>query len=271
LRLSNLTVRVLSAAVAIPILIAALICPRPGGLWTLVFLLTLPALDEFFRMTLPAASPRERLLAVAAGGAFSATLFWCPDREAALLVLTVIVMGSLSLRLAGSGNLHEVAARTGVVVLGTLYVGLLFTTLALLRLLPSGTAWVGLALAMTIANDTFAYFAGRFLGRHKLHPRVSPGKTVEGAAGGTLGAVAAALLARTWALPELSLSDCVMLGVPAGILGQVGDLCESMIKRGAGVKDSGWLMPGHGGVLDRIDGLLFVSPFVYVYARWTIG
>jgi phosphatidate cytidylyltransferase len=270
LKLSNLTVRVLTAAVAVPVLVAAVICPRHEGVWTLVFLFTLAGLAEFFALTMPGASRRELALAVAAGGAFSATLFWCPDRQAPLWVLCAIVMLSLSARLFG-GRTGEAAARTGLLLLGTLYVGLLFATLALLRLRPAGAAWVGLAVAMTFANDTLAYFAGRFFGRHKLHPGVSPGKTIEGAVGGTAGAVAAALLARAFWLPELTLWDCAWLGVPAGVLGQVGDLCESMIKRGAGRKDSGRLMPGHGGVLDRIDGLLFVSPYVYLYARWAIG
>jgi len=266
--MSNLATRVLTAAVAVPILVAAALCPRPEGVWTLVFLFTLAGLDEFFRMTLPDASRREHFFAVGSGGVFAATLFWCPDQEASLLLLTAMVMVALAARLLSGRELREAAGRAGITLLGILYVGLLFTPLALLRRLPSGVAWVALALGMTFMNDTAAYFAGRFFGRHKLHPRISPGKTIEGAVGGTLGSVAAAAIVKLWLLPEFTWTDCVLLGVPAGLLGQVGDLCESMIKRGAGVKDSGRVLPGHGGVLDRIDGLLFVIPYVYVYARW---
>jgi phosphatidate cytidylyltransferase len=268
---SNLGVRVLTAAVAIPILVAAAICPRPEAVWMLVFAFTLAGLDEFFRMTLPDAPRFERLRAIAAGGAFAAACYWCPDRDGPLLVLTVPVMGVLAARLFDRRDLREGVARAGVIVLGMLYVGLLFTPLALLRLRPSGVGWVALALGVTFMNDTAAYFAGRFWGRHKLHPRVSPGKTVEGALGGAVGAVLAAVLCKLWLLSELRWIDCVLLGLPGAALGQVGDLCESMIKRGAGVKDSGWILPGHGGVLDRIDGLLFVAPYVYAYARFAAG
>ena len=269
--MTNLAKRVLTAAVLIPILVASAYCPRPDGVWTLVFLFTLAGLDEFFRMTLPDASRREHLFAVGAGGVFAATLFWCPDREAPLLLLAGTVMIALAARLTSGRELREAAGRTGITLLGILYVGLLLTPLALLRLLPSGNGWVALALGMTFLNDTAAYFAGRFLGRHKLHPRISPGKTVEGAIGGVLGAVAAAAIVKVFFLPQIGWGGCFVLGVPAGALGQVGDLCESMIKRGAGIKDSGHVLPGHGGVLDRIDGLLFVVPYVYVYARWTGG
>jgi phosphatidate cytidylyltransferase len=265
---SNLAKRLLTAAVLIPVLVASAWCPRPEGVWTMVFLFTLAGLDEFFRMTLPDASRREHAFAVGAGGAFAATFFWCPDREAPLLLLTATVMVALGARLLSGRELREAAGRTGITLLGILYVGLLITPLALLRPLPSGTAWIALALGMTALNDTAAYFAGRFLGRHKLHPRISPAKTVEGAVGGVIGSVVAAAIVKHFFLPEISWGECAILGVPAGILGQIGDLCESMIKRGAGIKDSGRVLPGHGGVLDRIDGLLFVAPYVYVYARW---
>lgn len=269
--MSNLAKRVATAAVGIPVLVAAAMCPRPEGVWTVVFLFTLAGLHEFFRMTLPDASRREHAFAVGSGGLFAATFFWCPDREASLLLLTATVMAALSARLFSGRELREAAGRTGITLLGILYVGLLFTPLALLRQRPSGAVWMALALGVTFLNDTAAYFAGRFFGRHKLHPRISPGKTVEGAVGGVLGSVAAAAVVKLFFLPEFTWLDCVLLGVPAGLLGQIGDLCESMIKRGAGVKDSGRLLPGHGGVLDRIDGLLFVTPYVYVYARWAIG
>jgi len=271
LSLSNLTVRVLTAAVAIPILLAAAMCPRVEGAWVLIFLFTVAGLDEFFRLALPGAGRTERLLAVTAGATFSAAVFWCPDGEAPLLILALTVMVAMSAHLWSGRQLSEVGSRAGLTVLGILYVGLLFTTLALLRKPPLGVAWVGLALAMTFSADTLAYFTGRWWGRRKLHPRISPGKTVEGAAGGTLGSIGAAVLFKLWLLPDLTWADCLLLGAPAAFLDQIGDLCESMLKRGAGVKDSGRLMPGHGGVLDRIDGLLFVSPYVYVYARWALG
>ena len=114
--------------------------------------------------------------------------------------------------------------------------------------------------------------AGRAFGRHKLYPAISPGKTVEGAIGGLLGSVLAVVLAKLFYLGgPLAWWDCAALAIPAGALGQVGDLCESMIKRAYGVKDSGTILPGHGGILDRVDALIFSSPVVYFYALLRFG
>ena len=125
-----------------------------------------------------------------------------------------------------------------------------------------------LAIALTFSNDTGAYFAGRGLGRHKLYPAVSPAKTVEGAVGGMLAGLLVLLGARATFVPWLTIGDCLLAALPAGVLGPIGDLVESLIKRAFGVKDSGRLIPGHGGILDRIDALLFVSAWLYVYALY---
>jgi phosphatidate cytidylyltransferase len=129
-----------------------------------------------------------------------------------------------------------------------------------------GPAWVALAIAVTFGNDTGAYFAGRAFGRHKLAPAISPGKTVEGAIGGLVANVLVVLVARALFVHDLTIRDCVMIGVPAAIVGPAGDLIESLLKRAAGAKDSGRLLPGHGGILDRIDALLFVGAYVCLYA-----
>jgi phosphatidate cytidylyltransferase len=114
-------------------------------------------------------------------------------------------------------------------------------------------------------SDTFAFFTGCAVGRHRLAPAISPGKTVEGALGGLAGGIAGALLIRAWLLPRLPLPDTVLLGLAVSALGIVGDLLESLLKRWAGLKDSGALFPGHGGMLDRLDSLLFGAPVLYVY------
>ena len=116
-----------------------------------------------------------------------------------------------------------------------------------------------------MAADTAAFFVGHAFGRHPLASRVSPGKTVEGAVGGVLGGVAGALAVRALGLPGLPFAPAAALGVGVAVLGIVGDLVESLIKRWAGVKDSGALFPGHGGMLDRIDSLLFGAPVLYYY------
>jgi phosphatidate cytidylyltransferase len=137
--------------------------------------------------------------------------------------------------------------------------------------MEDGLAWVIAALVITWANDTAAYFAGRFLGRHKLYPEVSPNKTWEGFAGGLVGSVGGMSIARAFFFPVFTAADCLLLGVAGGILGPIGDLCESMLKRAYGVKDSGRIIPGHGGILDRIDALLFNAPLVFVYIKFLRG
>jgi phosphatidate cytidylyltransferase len=135
------------------------------------------------------------------------------------------------------------------------------------RDVADGAFWVFVAVAVTFANDTGAYFAGRALGRHKLYPAISPAKTVEGWAGGLVASVGVVFLARATFFPALTVADCLLVAVPAAFLGPAGDLVESMLKRSGGVKDSGRLLPGHGGMLDRIDALLFVGAWVYAFAR----
>lgn len=170
--------------------------------------------------------------------------------------------------------LAESAGRVSLDALGALYLGATLPGLLGLRLLDleRGWAWVLLAMLITFGGDTGGYFAGRALGgklfgERRLAPQLSPKKTWEGYLGGVLLGTGGAFLARSqFAICEaLTPADCVALGVVGVTLGVAGDLFESMLKRSAGVKDSGSLIPGHGGVLDRIDALLFVAPALYLY------
>jgi phosphatidate cytidylyltransferase len=183
----------------------------------------------------------------------------------ALAAATVVVMIVFLFR---RGPLEAVPRSLSIVVLSWLYCGLLIASLVGLRD-RFGVAWVIVAFVVSWANDTFAYFAGHAFGRHKLYERISPKKTWEGFAGGLAGSVVGAL-AVMWLLHPRSLTPAaaVVVGLGGGILGPLGDLAESMVKRAAGVKDSGKIIPGHGGLLDRIDALLFVAPWVYVCAVW---
>jgi phosphatidate cytidylyltransferase len=183
------------------------------------------------------------------------------------LALAFATLGLFGVLLFTHVEQAEVPARAGRVALAWLYCGLLASTLVGLRV-QGGTAWVVLAFVVTWANDTFAYFAGMLFGKHKLYEKVSPKKTWEGFAGGAAGSVAGALIIRATLLPELPVTHAVLLGAGAAVLGPAGDFTESLLKRAAGVKDSGRLIPGHGGLLDRIDALLFVVPWVYLFVRW---
>jgi phosphatidate cytidylyltransferase len=160
----------------------------------------------------------------------------------------------------------------GATFFGAVFVGVLFGYMLALRVVQglqkgeeTGSALVFLLIFVVWSSDMAAYYVGTSLGRRPLAPRVSPKKTIEGAIGGILGGLAAAFVARAWFMERLRLVDCLVLGIALGVLGIVGDLIESMLKRGAGVKDSASLVPGHGGILDRVDSLLYAAPVLYYY------
>jgi phosphatidate cytidylyltransferase len=159
-------------------------------------------------------------------------------------------------------------------IAGMLYIGWFLSFLIALRLEPgtaafpdAGRNFVFLAILATFGSDTMAYFIGRAMGRHKLAPQISPGKTWEGTIAGVCGAVIISLLFTIDTALQLPLAywEAILLGVFISVFGQAGDLVESLLKRGFGVKDTGSLMPGHGGVLDRMDSILFAGVVVYLY------
>jgi phosphatidate cytidylyltransferase len=183
------------------------------------------------------------------------------------LVLTALVIIAFADALLFEDQIAQAPRRVGLAVLGAVYPGLLISALVPLRQMERGFWWVFLALTVTWANDTGAYFAGRAFGKHKLYPRISPSKTWEGAAGGSLASMVGACVVQHFCLPMLSLPGAVLIGAGAAVLGPLGDLSESMLKRAFGAKDSGRLLPGHGGLLDRLDALLFNAPFVLLCAK----
>ncbi len=156
-------------------------------------------------------------------------------------------------------------------LLGSLYLGALGGTIAALRVLtpPAEGAWrIALLLATLVSSDSLAFFVGHAIGRHRLAPIVSPGKSIEGAVAGIAGGVLGAWLVRDLAFPAMPLPHALALGALVAAMGILGDLDESLIKRWAGVKDSGRLFPGHGGMLDRLDSLLFGAPVLYYYFQF---
>jgi phosphatidate cytidylyltransferase len=143
-------------------------------------------------------------------------------------------------------------------------------SLALVRDFNPTGAWVFLTMALAWGSDTAAYFVGRKFGKTKLAPRISPKKTLEGSAGGLAASVLGAL-AMSFFLPGLSPIDAIALGILAGAAGQAGDLLVSVLKRSSGVKDSGGILPGHGGILDRVDALAFTAPATWAYGHFIAG
>jgi phosphatidate cytidylyltransferase len=190
---------------------------------------------------------------------------------------------SLSTLLAASALIVSIAVRvlsgqtghrwkdTLIILFGVLYVGFPLGTVVSTRSLPAGESLVLFLAVVTWASDTGAYYAGTLWGKHLLLPSVSPKKTIEGLLGGLALAVSAALLAQWGFASQLSLSDALILGVLLTGMGLLGDLFESVIKRRTGVKDSGGILPGHGGMLDRLDSLLFTAPTFYYYVAYVRG
>jgi len=157
-------------------------------------------------------------------------------------------------------------------IAGIFYVGWLLSHLVALRGLDDGRNWVFFVLFVTWVSDSSAFFIGRALGKHYLAPNISPGKTWEGAIGGVCGAILMSILffAPTPFQLPLVCWQAILLSILVSVFGQVGDLVESLLKRNMGVKDSGTLMPGHGGLLDRIDSVVFAGIVVYYYVIWAI-
>jgi phosphatidate cytidylyltransferase len=153
------------------------------------------------------------------------------------------------------------------IVLGTAYVGGLLSFASTLRALPEGRELIYFLVLTTWAGDIAAFYVGSRFGREPLAPRISPKKTVEGALGGMVATMLVAIAGSPWIWPRLPWAVAAVLGLLLNIVGILGDLCESAVKRGAGVKDSGDLIPGHGGVLDRLDSLMFACPVLYALVR----
>lgn len=282
--LGNLAQRFLVALVAVPILIFILYLPRPEPTWALVFAASLVAMYELFAMTLP---PEDRRPALVMGAIACAAFYWVDPFALAepfgvrlgerwifvgqsgttvALFCAVVVPGLYYL--FKFRDIPSVAGRFTATITGIVYAGFLTTYLALFkRLAPmsEGGHFVILVLVIAWLADTGGYFAGRFLGKAKLYEAVSPKKTWAGAYGGIAGSLLGVVVMKLFFLEWLGWIDVVVIAVGGGILGQLGDLTESLIKRSVGVKDSGALLPGHGGILDRIDAVLFIAPFVYGY------
>lgn len=184
------------------------------------------------------------------------------------LTLTAIILAGLAV-LVFAHPRYTVTDIAGT-LLGTVYIGWLFSHIILLRGLENGFRWVLLALILSWAYDTCAYFVGCGLGRHKMAPVLSPNKTWEGAAGGLAGSVLAGIVFR-FVVGDPAWVHVLGLGFLAAVAAQTGDLAESALKRTAGVKDSGILVPGHGGVLDRFDSPLLTIPVVYYYLNFFIS
>lgn len=237
----------------------------------LLFVVSALALNEFYRMALPGQRRLEAMLAVAAGVTCSVGLVYSISAPAALMSIVLPTLFLALLYLFRVQDMQSVSRDLAMSVLGIVYVPVLLSHAILLRALPSGHAWIFLVLLVVMASDSMAYFVGRKIGKHRLYELVSPKKSIEGSIGGLLGGVAGAVICKFWFFQVLDVVDVLVIGLGVGVFSQLGDLVESLFKRSFDVKDSGSLIPGHGGLLDRLDSLLFAFPVTYYYAVWVLA
>lgn len=258
--------RILSAAALLPPFILLVQFGTPFHFFLLVSLTILVGLYEFYGMARAGGSQPLVPVGMAGGLVLSCLAFLgasAPWLLSALAGLVVLMLVSL---LMGGTDPKEAASRGAITLFGLIYVAGLLSFPALLRAMVSGTTYIFYLVLVTWAGDVGAFYVGTLMGRRSLCPVISPKKTVEGSVGGLLCSVLASCLARLWFWEGLGVVQTLALGLGLGVIGQVGDLCESMLKRGFAVKDTGRLIPGHGGVLDRLDSLLFTGPALYVAA-----
>jgi phosphatidate cytidylyltransferase len=264
-KLGNLTSRILVALIAVPLLLLAIYQPHAWIVWALVFAASLLVMDEFFAMT--GLDAGDRRIGVVIGAVICAGFYWLPGRfnPSTLAFVAAFVLPGLYF-LFRYGEQASVAARLAFTTTGIVYGGLLFAFMALIKrdFADSGDFLV-LLLMTAWLSDTGGYIAGKTIGGKKLYPAVSPNKTWSGSIGGVAAAVAGGVVLKLLRMPELPWLDLVLLVGVGSVLGQLGDLAESLIKRSRGVKDSGTLLPGHGGLLDRVDAVLFIAPYFYLY------
>lgn len=281
---SETATRTAVAVAGVPVAVGAVYA---GG-WVLAALLALVAIlaaREFFRMAELRSARPLNLLGAAGAAAFVVAGATAPARgwenPAFAGVAVVLVLACAAGAIWARGVEGQPLLSVSTTVFGALYTGMLLASGLLLREMPGvvepwhGTALVFAPVLLTWTNDTAAYFVGRAFGRRKLIPRVSPGKTVEGTLGAVVGTIIAAV-AYSWVLGgfgayRIGPLEAAAFGALISASAVVGDLVESLLKRDVGVKDSGTLLPGHGGALDRFDSLLFTLPIAYAFFRFVVG
>jgi phosphatidate cytidylyltransferase len=261
--------RWITGVVAVPILFAVIAYGSETLFAALIIGATLLGMAEYNCIVFGPGLSREKTetMVVALLILLSAAL---GDMALLVTILSFTVMAVLMLNLLRIRERAPDMVPVGGVILGILYIPLLMSHFILIRRTPSGALWIFFILVLAFCGDIAAYYVGRALGKRKLLPQVSPGKTIEGTIGLVAGSITGCLLFRQFFFPLVPVEHAVILGLVGSVIGQLGDLSESALKRSAGVKDSGALLPGHGGILDRLDCLMFITPFVYYYRAFII-
>ena len=257
--------RWISGLILAPSLILFILFAPPWLFLLFILILVLLGLGEYYDLSLPGISLKEKRLGMILGLIPPISIHF-QDYRCFLASLTFLLLFLFIRSLFQPEEFPLRVEKVSKHLLGFLYLSFLLAQFLLLRKLDEGRLLVLFTLVAVYFGDTTAFYVGRAWGRKKLAPRISPGKTVEGGWGAVAGSILGALVSKFIFLPQLSGFDVLVLGGAIGVVGQLGDLWESLLKRSAQVKDSGTLIPGHGGLLDRIDSVLFAAPCVYFYA-----
>ncbi len=274
-RYSSVLLRVLAAVVFIPCLF---IITKAGGFYflALINLVIFTGIWEFYSMMEGKGIRPYKGIGILCALALSWYVYF-QNGLYANLFLTLALIGIMCLELTRKENTSAIY-HISTTILGVIYVAFLGSHLVLLREFPIsagldyslGSSFIFLVFLVTWSGDTLAYIVGRTIGRHPLLPRISEKKTIEGSAGGAAGSFLGVVIAKYTFAPYLELWQALVIGAIAALMGQLGDLVESMIKRDAVIKDASATIPGHGGVLDRFDSLLFTAPLLYYFLKFVV-
>jgi phosphatidate cytidylyltransferase len=248
----------------LPLLLAVIFLLPPWGTLLLALLAVALGVWEYAALSSALGIPIPR--AVAAAGAMAACAAFVSVEPPLAVVLSAIVVASAGLAVAGGRPTRDMLAAVASVVFAALWIGVPLGTIVAVREFAGAGAVLPLIFTIVV-SDSAQYYAGRAFGRHALSPLISPKKTVEGAVGGMLLAVPAMVWSGSRFLPAVGWEWLALLGAAVAVLGMTGDLFESALKRAADMKDSSTLIPGHGGVLDRLDGWFFAAPVYYAFLR----
>lgn len=239
-----------------------------SGLKGLVVVLACVGFSEYFRL-MRLGSLGLEIFGIGLTGVVVTSLLFSPDPHHFLITIVFVILASFVVHLKGGQSFEAKASHVAFFVLGIFYTGILFGIWGLVAGLSHSNFWVFLMLASTFSSDMGAYLFGHRFGKHKLAPLLSPNKTIEGLIGGVLFSVIAGFITRSIFWPGYPTGSLLTITLLVGFVAPLGDLAESLLKRAREVKDSGQLIPGHGGLLDRVDALLFTGPVVYCFALFT--
>lgn len=270
--------RIITALIVLPILVASILISSLAPLFAaLAFAALSIGLYEFWILARRRGIKADVVVGFVGAAALFTVFYFDKPRDIPVLLLLLLpglTIAALSAAMLRGAPFENMIASVGSTVLGVMYVAYLGGHLVAVRMgfeQPRAAHLLSFFFLVIMGSDAGAYYTGRLLGRHKLAPKISPGKTWEGAVGGMAASLLMAVAAYYWFFPELPLKAALPLAAVMNLLGVLGDLTESAIKRGAGAKDAAQILPGHGGLLDRLDSLLFNAPVIYYFGRLYFG